>query len=171
MITRRSQRGFSLVELMVVIAIVGIFAALFVSINSKPLGANTKSISDQLVSTMGFARLRATSTRRYHRLEITPQQVLVLQATTIGMATPVAWQQIQAITISKAVTIWNATTVVQITTGNSVTQNPTLSFDMDFRPDGSSTGGTLFLTDSQQSRSYRVLVYHATGSSYARETW
>ena len=42
---------------------------------------------------------------------------------------------------------------------------------MTFKPDGSSTGGTIFITDMQHNKEYRVLVYRITGSAYARQSW
>jgi len=51
------------------------------------------------------------------------------------------------------------------------TANAAVQFDVDFRPDGSSTGGTVFVTDVQNLKPWRVLVVNPTGSSYARQGW
>jgi hypothetical protein len=41
----------------------------------------------------------------------------------------------------------------------------------DFKPDGSSTGGTIYLTDPQTSSKHRIFVFRVTGNSLAREGW
>jgi prepilin-type N-terminal cleavage/methylation domain-containing protein len=168
----RSQRqsGFSLVELMVVIALVGIIAMLAIpSPEDTPIDPAQQS--DELVSTLGLARLRATVTRRIHRVHIEPQLVTMSQATTVGFKTPTAYDELLTSAIPPYLSVWNVATSV-VPGGASPAKSSTLSIDIDFRPDGSaSSAATIYVTDASATRKHRVYVYKVTGSSYARGDW
>lgn len=186
---RRSQRGFSLIEMMVVVAVIAVLAGLMISLSTKSYGANPRAVSDQIVATMNLAKLRAISTRRWHRVEVTgptattPNSVILWQWSDVGMGVPTGscvlgppatacWQVVEVTSLPRTIVIHNATTTVYASAGAaSVVQDPSLDFLIDFRPDGSSTAGTVFLADSSSTHPWRVLVYQATGSSYARENW
>ena len=175
----RSQRGFTLVELMVVVAIVALLSVFIFSVASRPFGANAQTVSDQLVGDFSFARMRAISTRKLHKVTIytdastNEQIVLVEAAPSTGMSyAGTGWQTVQFKRIPKSTIIWSAVAGATITTGASPTQNDNLPYEVFFKPDGSATASTVYLKDfSSTPHYYRVLVYHATGSSYARETW
>ncbi len=186
---RRAQQGFSLIEMMVVIAVIGVLAGLMISLSSKPFGANPRAVSVQIVATMDLARLRAISTRRWHRVEVTgpaaatPNSVVLWQWSDFGMGVPTGtcalgppatscWQIVEVTSLPKSIVVHDATSVVYAVAGAAtVVQDSALDFYFDFRPDGSSTAGTIFLADNQATHPWRVIVYKATGSSYARETW
>jgi prepilin-type N-terminal cleavage/methylation domain-containing protein len=167
----RQSRGFTLVELMVVVTIIGVLAGLMIGVSTRTYGANATSAGDQLTSALAFAKLRAVATRRFTRVEIQAQTATVWQSTQTGLVAPTAWQFVQRFTISRGVSVWNATTTVQASPGATVAMDPAVDFMLDFTPDGSSTGGTLFVTDSANARPSRVVVYRATGSSYVRAQW
>jgi prepilin-type N-terminal cleavage/methylation domain-containing protein len=167
----RTQRGFTLVETMVVIAIIGVLAGLMIGVNGTAYGANATSVSDQLTSTFGLAKLRAISTRRHTRVEIRARTATVWQSSQTGLVAPTAWEYCQTVTIPRGVTVWDGSTTVYASPGATVVQNPDVAFAVDFLPDGSSTGGTIFVTDTANAHPSRVLVYRATGSSYARADW
>lgn len=167
----KNQRGFTLVEMMVVIAIVGVLVAVAFHVDSRTYGASAQSASDHLTETMSFARMRANATRRIHRVTVQPTQLTVYQATTTGLGTPTAWQQIQIVKTPTGVTLWNAQSGALAGSGASPSQSTSFSFDIDFRPDGQATAATVFVSDNSANGKYRVVVYHATGGSYARQYW
>lgn len=165
----RRERGFTLIELMTVVALVAILATLALGIGKNE--GNPRSGATQIASALGLARARAIATRKIHRVQIEPTTVSIWQATTTGFRAPTAYDQVQATGLGPAVIAANGSTTIQVAAGASVTVNGSLVFSIDFKPDGSSTGGTVFVTGSSRDDPYRVVVYRATGSSYVREGW
>lgn len=171
----KKQRGFSLVELMVVVAIIAILSSLMVGLTSRPYNANATNLSDQIVSTLNFAKMRAVSTRRIHYVQVTPAYIAIWQSKTTGFTNctnvnpDMCWEYVQKLTIPNGVKIYNVNASTLTGSGNTVTTNTTLDYAMKFKPDGSATGGTIFIGDSRKQ--YRILVYKATGGVRAQQTW
>ncbi|MGE0871662.1 MAG: Tfp pilus assembly protein FimT/FimU [Kofleriaceae bacterium] len=171
---RSTQAGFTLVEMLTVVAIIGVLSVLMVGgITSRPYNANASQISEQLVSTVNFARMRASSTRRVHRVQVQPQDISVWQLSTTGLTMPSTstWGFVQHVKIPNGVVIWNAEAGAHVSPGSTPSQDGSLTYYIDVRPDGQATASTVYVTDSAQHDKYRVLVYHATGGSYARPAW
>lgn len=179
----KKQRGFTLVELMVVIAIVAILGALIVGLSGRTYGANASNVSEKIVSTMGWVRMRAVSTRRIQTIAVKNQELQIWQSNITGFSSTGACADypycefVQRVEIPNGVTIWDVdTTAPQTATGNTVSMNTGLTTTpamITFKPDGSSTGGTIYVGESggEKQREWRVLIYKATGSAYARQTW
>jgi prepilin-type N-terminal cleavage/methylation domain-containing protein len=181
-------RGFTLIELMIVIAIIAILAVFLFSVAGNTYGgATAPRFAEQLASTMNFARTRALSTRKIHRVEVHPdtKEIDIYAAPTEGMAHSnydgggVTVQGVLRVPVPSHVTIYAGVQGAMGSGSASVTQS-TIEYDVDFYPDGSSrpsdhsaSSSTIYITDDTGNAQdkYRVLVYHTTGSAYARQYW
>jgi len=191
----RKQRGFTLVEMMVVIAIIAILGAMIIGLSGRTYGVNATTFSEQLSQTLQYARNRALQTRRIHRVEIhfelDPVEIYLYQATATGMKrtniTAPAPLFVERTIVPKSVSLYRAETGAKsagvYTTpsgGGTVPAKTTTQFDIDFLPNGTadavagvgpSDASTIYVTEPGEARAVRVLVYAVTGSSYVRQSW
>ena len=181
--SRSSARGFTIVELMVVVAIIAILVTLAMQMSARTYGANGRNVADQINESIAVAHARAISTQKYHRIEIQPSLISIWQWSSLGMATPSGacppscWTFVQSQTIPNGVSVWDVSTTNvygQTAPGHNgpSVKNTSLDAVIDIRPDGGSpTGGTIFISDDYQTNQYRVAIYKVTGGSYARPGW
>lgn len=172
--TRRRQAGFTLIEMMVVIVIIAILSAMVIGVNSRTYGASAQSVSDQIAQLANLGKMRAVSQRRWHRMELTNAAARLYQCSTTGMATCLStnWQMVNGMSFTGGTTVWDMSTTVYGSGGAGISASNTgLDGIIDFSPDGSTTGGTIFVTDSAGAKQWRVVVYKATGAAYVRSGW
>lgn len=176
---RRRQRGFTLIELMVVVAIIALLSAFLISVKGVTYGASPQSTAQLVANYFNTCKMRSVSQRRWHRCEVTPTTFTIYQWSVTGMTTPVVtscpggcWQIVSQVTFDKNVVEWAGTTASNDAAGGATPVQSASAVDIDFKPDGSSaTGGAVFFSDNQGNKPWRVVVYKATGSSYARSGW
>lgn len=182
---KRTQRGVTLVELMVVVAIIAILAAVFISNSSiGGYGLTSKTLSEQLAAQLNAVRTRALQTRRIHqaqiRLDLATPEIDVYAAPNPGMALTnftgagVVVQGVQRIELPKNMIVQTA--VAGATASGQNPSKTSAEVDITYYPDGtvkvgSTNGATIYITDQRSAEKYRVVIYHTTGSAYARQTW
>jgi prepilin-type N-terminal cleavage/methylation domain-containing protein len=181
---RRPEHGFTLVELMVAVAIVVIFMSIVFSLTLTNYGGNAQNVSDSIAAQFSLARMRAVSTKRAHAVELkqtsgTQGSVTVWQCNTLGMISPTpplnlsCTGMVNELDLPPNIMIWNAVTGANSTPTGGPAQ-AAYPFDMfvQVSADGTSpTGATVYVTDRQEKSKFRVLLYTITGASYDRPLW
>jgi prepilin-type N-terminal cleavage/methylation domain-containing protein len=176
----RDQRGFTLIELMVAVAVILIFATIVFSLNMQNFGGNAQNTSDAITGQLNLARMRAVSTKNVHAVEVKPQSVTIWQCDTRGMVPPTpslgsagCASQVNELDLPSNMWVWNVANSANSGSGATPSQNTALDAWIPFYGDGSSpgSGSTLFVTDRQQKSEYRVIVYPITGGAYDRIFW
>jgi len=167
----RGQRGFTLVEMAVVIAIVGVLATLAVSANPEDQ-ATSEGFADQLVSDLDQIRLSAMSTRRWHRLTLEAGRGTVDEATTIGMAAPSDYDVVSQFTAPRRILIDSVLDGTQVDpTGDSPGAGEGFDLEILFAPDGTSSARTIYISDVRGRSTARVAIFGATGLARAYPGW
>ena len=157
---------------MVVVAIVGILMTIAVfTIGSSDYGG-THGFADSIAAECETARLRALSTRRWQRLEITSTGVELWQSDTEGLADPTGYELVRSIAAPRDIEVMAIDDRTHIVKGDSVPSVGTgLDGSINFAPDGIAEAATVFVGNTRDDTRARVAVYRATGSVYVFEGW
>lgn len=166
----RRQRGFTLTELAVAMLLVGILTVIAFAYGGERR-AGVRAFADQLSGEIETVRLRALSTRRWHRIIVNARGATVEQATTVGMVAPTAYAVIGGFSAPTNVRVVALTTSTVVASGSAPTNGSGFAEELRFAPDGSSVPRTLWVSDPRDRSPHRIAVFGSTGRARVYEGW
>jgi prepilin-type N-terminal cleavage/methylation domain-containing protein len=170
-VTKHPQRGFSLTELMVVIAIIGVLTTVATWMPTEDK-ATARGFAEQVVGEIDMIRMRAIASRRWHRVVLTSRAAFVDVGDTTGMAMPTTWTQVRVVQAPRRIEVVALDTVTRSASGaNPATGVGLTDQVLLFAPDGSSAPRTVYLADTRRAARYRVAIYRVTGTARVYDGW
>jgi type II secretory pathway pseudopilin PulG len=162
--------------MLVVLAMIGVLIGLAVSYSGETR-ANLRAFGDQIVGEADTTRLRATSTRRWHKIsfDTDAKRMQVYEADEAGMVQPTddsEWLLVNEVEIPGSSQVYAIATTSNVVDGDGVPgEGDNLDVPLLFSPDGSAEPRTVYIRSYDQRKANRIVVYRATGTAMRKDTW